>query len=32
MLGLSDVSTFRGSFKRWFGETPSQYIARTKRG
>ena len=29
-MGFSDVSSFRRSFKRWFGETPSEYIARVR--
>ncbi len=30
LMGFSDVSSFRRSFKRWFEETPSQYIARVR--
>ena len=30
LMGFSDVSSFRRSFKRWFGETPAQYIAKTR--
>ena len=28
LLGFSDVASFRRSFKRWFGETPSDYLER----
>lgn len=31
LMGFSEVSSFRRSFKRWFGETPSQYRARSKK-
>ncbi|MDG1702670.1 MAG: helix-turn-helix domain-containing protein [Pseudomonadales bacterium] len=31
LMGFSDTSSFRRSFKRWFGETPAQYLARTRR-
>ena len=30
LMGFSDVSSFRRSFKRWFEETPSEYIARNR--
>lgn len=30
LMGFSEVSSFRRSFKRWFGETPSEYIARVR--
>lgn len=31
LMGFSEVSSFRRSFKRWFGETPSQYRARSEK-
>ena len=31
LIGYSDSSNFRRSFKRWFGMTPTQYIASLKQ-
>jgi AraC-like DNA-binding protein len=31
LMGFSDTSSFRRSFKRWFGETPAQYMARSRK-
>lgn len=30
LMGFSDTSSFRRSFKRWFGETPAQYMAKIR--